>query len=161
MTPGERDPQTIAGEVGTILLHHQTASRRLWVGATTPRPPRRPGPDPALHGGRGATGDDDADERARKAERKEKKAAKKAAKKQRKREKKERKRSKKEEKRAAKKKRSRERSDASDASDDDRRDANTAVPRRRQTQAIQGRTPDEIRGDCRKGKSGARSGSRR
>ena len=47
MTPGERDPQTIAGEVGTILLHHQTASRRLWVGATTPRPPRRPGPDPA------------------------------------------------------------------------------------------------------------------
>ena len=77
--------------------------------------------------GRGATGDDDADERARKAERKEKKAAKKAAKKQRKREKKERKRSKKEEKRAAKKKRSRECSDASDASDDDRRDANTAV----------------------------------
>ncbi len=77
--------------------------------------------------GRGATGDDDADERARKAERKEKKAAKKAAKKQRKREKKERKRSKKEEKRAAKKKRSRERSDASDASDDDRRDTNTAV----------------------------------
>ena len=77
--------------------------------------------------GRGATGDDDADERARKAERKEKKAAKKAAKKQRKREKKERKRSKKEEKRAAKKKRSRERSDASDASDDDRRDANIAV----------------------------------
>ena len=50
MTPGERDPQTIAGEVGTILLHHQTASRRLWVGATTPRPPRRPGPAPALHG---------------------------------------------------------------------------------------------------------------
>ena len=47
MTPGERDPQTIAGEVGTILLHHQTASRPLWAGATTPRPPRRPGPDPA------------------------------------------------------------------------------------------------------------------